>query len=951
MALPLRLPKSFLQAMKETIFKDNKIGNIASYISQNNEQVSEASSRKEKEKLDPIEYMAAFADRREEEINDDKPLRMTDRKINHDFDFRSLESKESNKMTKGDIDISIKKNALFDTDRGQCVSDDHQQKRQPNMPTQIPEVRHSYWKTAESNQTNELTADAHGKHQVSGEKFLIGVDRVILKKNENGGTNESDKSGRSVASENANIQIDLLKLAVSGEEQANSEFKNSSEVTSKAPDHPPNSIDNIKVEERGAFSDIPVEKLLPFHAADPQEDDGKAVSKDFQASAAVRKTNFFETDSKNIDFGGDIAVANSRILARDSIDGTYAFMGGNLDRRKSFSTFTRLTELNQAREEDGGFPNTKKESVPESPAVSPRKSSSDKLRHRNDSNDSRVSEGSNSRESVSKRRTRSGSEQHTSKTLSVLKNFFDTLDRRKLQLSDSNDSKIQSRTADNEAGALESALFVKEPTRRKSVGGLETKHLEVAVAERDTGVHFAQQSSLKNFKEDGRESNKLEVSENPKDVKTKLMEPNSPTFPEIKDYEIQHPAGIMDSLCNEAEKIRSDGRSLVEQQLDGKTGFTEMDVGAKRTTVNDACYVKSKIDSGRFLSEANVKGKGVKDAVDIGAILADPVKKTKQTYDDKDAIGHIVESITLANGLADTPHGLEPNTIDNRKAVVQKEGTQTPNLFGSTVVASVTNSRHSQPLESIDEKHDCMLVSKSHVPQSLEHEKTELLDQIPQPPAAEVVDPLFKTRTLSVENFQVNVKTTNNLVPFVTTNLLRDGKGPSQHSSSGPRSLENNNAASDVVFKITIERSKDVENKAGDNVEDLKGTNENDKPSDSLKQIDLPRFLSLTGAPGSDVQNADDVLKNLSKSENKFNSVCLREKDPVVENSAAYVMTVEKGKGAKIVRQEGLSSLGFKSKPAVELGKDTQKRLKIQGADKLPRPPSGRATTKPVSAR
>ena len=943
----MRLPKSFLQAMKETILRDNKVGNITSYISQNNEQVSEASSRKEKEKLDPIQYMAAFAEHREEEINDDKPLRMTDRKINQDFDFRSLESKESNKMTKGDIDISIKKNALFDTDRGRCVSDDHQQKRQPNMPTQIPEVMHSYRKTAESNQTNELAADAHGKHQVSGENFLIGVDSVILKKNENGGTDESDKSGRPVASENANIQIDVLKLAGSGEEQANSEFKNSSEVTSNAPDHPPNSIDNIKVEERGAFNDIPVEKLLPFPAADPQEDDGKAVSKDFQASAAGRKVNFFETDSKSIDFGGDIPVANSRILARDSIDGTYAFTEENLDRRKSFSTFTKRTELNLAREEDGGFPNTKKESVPESPTVSPRKSSSDKPRHQNDSNDSRVSEGSNSRESVSKRRTRSGSEQHTSKTLSVLKNFFDTLDRRKLQLSDSNDSKIQSRTADNEAGALESALFVKEPTRRKSVGGLETKHLEVAVAERDTGVHFAQQSTLRNFKEDSRESNKVEISENPKDVKAKLMEPNSPIFPEVKVYEIQNPTGIMDSLCNEAEKISSGCRSVVEQQLDGRTGFTELDLGARRTTVNDACYVKSKIDSCRFLSEA----KGVKDAVDIVAIAADSVKKTRQRYDDKDSIGHIVESITLASGLDDTPRGLEPNTIENRKAVAQKEGTEKPNLFESTVVASVTNNRHSQPLESIDEKHDYMLVSKSHVLQSLEHEKTELLDQAPQPSAVEVVDPLFKTRTLNVENFQVNVKTTNNLVPFVTTNLLRDGKDPSQHSSSGPGSLEKNSAISDVVFKITIERSKGVENKAGDNIEGLKGTDGSDKQSDSLKQIELARFLSLSGAPGSDVQNADDVLQNLSKSENKFNSVCLPEKDPVVENSAAKVMTLEKGKSAKIVSHEGLSSLGFKSKPAVELGKDTQKRLKIQGADKLPRPPSGRATTKPVSAR
>jgi len=959
-ALPVRLPKSFLQAMKETILKDNKMGNITSYDTQNNEKVPETSSRKEKEKLDPIEYMAAFAERRDDEIDGDKPLPITDRKMNYDFDFRSLESKESNKMMKPEIDISVKKTTLFDTDKGHWVSDDHQQK--PNVQTQIPEVTRSDRKTVESSQTKELTGEAYGEHQVSGKDFLNGLDKVILNENENRGKNESDKSGRSVASENANIQMEVLKLTGSGEDQANAEFRNSSKVhfmkppapssRFQAPDHPSNLTDNIKVEEGGAFNDIPVETSFPIPSADPQENEGRVVSKDFQASAAVRKINFFETDGRNIDFGADLAAAKSRILARDSIDGTYAFTMENLDRRKSFSISTKRTELNQAREEDGGFPNTKEECVPESPAVSPRKSSSDKLKQRNDSNDSRVSEGSNSRESVSKRRTRSGSEQHTSKTLSVLKNFFDTLDRRKLQLSDSNDLKIQSRMADNEAGTLESALFVKEPTRRKSAGGLETKNLELAVVEEGTGVHFTQQNTLRNFKEDNRESYKLEISENPKYLKKNLVEPNSPTFPETKDYEIQYPAGEMDSLCNGAEKAHSDvGRSLVGQQLDGKTGLTEMDLGGRLTMVNDVCCVKNEIDGGKFLSKANVKAEVIKDAVDAVASVADSVNKTMETDDNKDSIGHIVESVTRTNGLDNTHLGLESKIIDSRTAV-QKEGIQKPKLFGSTVMASVSNNRPKQPLESIDEKHDNMLVSKSHVPQSFEHEKTKLLDQFPQPSTAEV-DPLCKTRTLSVENFQVNVKTTNNLVPFVTTNLLRDGKEPAQYSSSCSRSLEKDNAMSDVVFKITIERSKDVEKKVGDNIEDLESTNGSDKPNDSPKQIDLskPRFLSLTGPPRSDVQNSDDAIKNLSKSKNEFDSVFLPEKVSVVEHSAANVMTLETVKGAKIEGHEGLTSLLTKSSAAVELDKDIQKRIKIQGADRLPRPPSGRATTKPVSAR
>ena len=123
---------------------------------------------------------------------------------------------------------------------------------------------------------------------------------------------------------------------------------------------------------------------------------------------------------------------NQKILVRDSIDGIL------------ISKWKAMVDNKDSAKEMTEPANTGKDNIPESPVVSPRKCSSEKAIIRNDSNDSKVSDTTNSKESISKRRTRSASDQHTSKTLSILKGFFEALDRKKVQrqLSASKESHV-----------------------------------------------------------------------------------------------------------------------------------------------------------------------------------------------------------------------------------------------------------------------------------------------------------------------------------------------------------------------------------------------------------------------------------------------------------------------------------------------------------------------------
>ena len=858
MVLPVRLPKSFLQTMKETILKDNKLGNIVSKDIKADEQLSESFNRRGR--LDPFQIKSPD-EHMEEVANDKNPLAVDIGKVSGNFEDCNLQNEKKSEQSQNEGNQLLKVNAVVDNENALLLSHDPQQENHRNVP--LPKVKEIGFneRHLEEETNKNLAFESDGNHEMNDNNLLDeGID-VIVKENineeENLSYKKSDKIVKSNHDDNKTGLLESTKITVfpthriSSNRTQDAMYSANSQTDVKEKEKEPELIESLG------------DRLLPLSPIDQPGNYLKDSVRDVQDPQKLDKDVFFARNDVN-SFEGDIPETRNKVLVRDSIDGTFAIKEEYFNGNKKVSTSAKPEEVSPGIEENGKCSNL--DDKAESPVGSPRKSVSEKPLQRNDSIDSKVSEGSNSKESVSRRRTRSASEQHTSKTLSVLKNFFDAFDRRKLQrhLSDNYDSKLQGKIIDIESVNRESQHSGKEFVVLKVDEGHEAGNRESRVIGIDSKVPFTRENELKNFGRADEEGSKSRASDNPVGAPIKSVESSLQTTPEEKNAESQnkiYQTGSMDSKSDDREDERKtpihDPNSVVDVQLDEKT-------------------------HGKSRSEI-------------------PFNVTRQSDDDK------------INGFQD--------------------GIQCGIACKSTALSSMTSERPNQPFDIEKGKHDPMLISKNHAFLDLEQEKPNVINQVNQFSTAECADLPFKRHTLNVENYHVDVKTTSNLVPFVTTNLINEGNESMEPSTPDLTSSKHNNASSGVVFKITIERTPKIEKRSCDSIEDSNVAINNDKPKDAFKKPgpdpDKPIVLE------SDPHISKDVVPDLSKSRNKFSAKDFSEKDKIIENLSSNVESCETGK----------------NRDKIEIGENNRQQIKNHASEKVPRPPHGRATNRPVAGR
>ena len=957
----MRLPKSFLQAMKDNILKDNKLGNIASKETRVSEQLPESNAGKDD--IGPV-TSSSPDERREDEADDGDHVPVATKETSDDIGDHNHKNKENIDGSNRNLNC----NEVFELEKGKHVSDDRQQEKVDSAFPPNDEEIQDIKRNPERENDRDTAFENHRIQKVKWNYLPDEGNETGLNEIRNG---EQINSCRQVEKSSHNgDKVELLKSNSNDEELNKYVSKSENEMpivhhtssSNRIQDskHSDDALPNANNEQKdeiwaeGIVAVSTTNQLLCY----------KKDTADVQDPHKLEKDILFEKNHMKFPVDeGDLPEFNTRILVRDSIDGTFGTKEENIAGTSRVPTARTWSEVCEESERGRHVP---EDSIPESPIMSPKKSANERPLHRNDSNDSRVSECSNSKESVGKRRTRSGSEQHTSKTLSVLRSFFDSLDRRKLQrhLSESNDTKVQNRIADHEAVIMESDLPV-----QVDMGSLG-EHRESRVTRRHSLEHFTHHNRLGSSGESDKESVKIQAVQNMTREKVRLIEPSVRKPSVEKNFQGQivngsPPLKSPDSRNGSKETERDDLAIVGNLVVDDNSGARNTSPGSicasKNTSENLKLaqnVAKAEIDSLPPRAEIHTEEpqSGV-DFVSIGLENARGSINERLKTEHRDSDVHNLDSKVHGNigseaPANDFPHILELHDRDHHIHSIGEQSSQGAAACEGEALPFVKANRSDSSFDAVDARLDPMLVSKNVVFQSIGNDKSNFISHAPQVSTAESSDMPMKRHTISVDNFHVDVKTTNNLVPFVTTNLLDEGKEIVERSSSGLVSSRKNSASSGVVFKITIERSSDIEKQLGGSCVESKDMINGGKPGFVPKQIvQNPGEAPLYSSPEMmeyDTKTSEGVISDMNKSKSDNDSRALSEKNKRLANvsSNGASQRVDNNRNNEVKR--GLDS---DSKGEAEFESNNRIQVNNHVTEKRPRPPQGRATGRPVTGR
>ena len=798
----MRLPKNFLQVMKDTILKDNKLSSSVVKDCKPATQTFDSVKREEdgaapnKDNANIVD--AGDEERRTEDVKEEEDVTQGDKEAADDVDdvddHREREAKvvcyEVATRNEGSMDDK-EKEALVDIEmvkhRINVSEEDDVQKTREIM--RLEETNENPgMKACAAGVENEIGLLVEGHHECFNDSYKTG-DKV--------------KSAENLKELPQGNKEQLLLKQVSAEP----EFAVSSSLSNK---NSKTSRESRRSCEDDVLIEMRVEKKPPHDSKEQSFNENRQTYGDSFDVKTERdkcrldivndKTGFTSSVHHFLDGNlveANLGVANSRILARDSIDGTLASSRGScLTKAKSDSGIGKPVDSNTKKErlEEEDWVQ-----VPESPVGSPRKSSNEKALHRIDSNDSRVSEGSNSKESQSKRRTRSASDQHTSKTLSVLKSFFDALDRRKLhrQLSENNDSKLNCKAAENDADGKENNVVGKSLVAQTR----ETRSFEGATEEK---LGPTVSDSFANTGGDGIRTTEMNARER-KDSGFNM----EATAPHMSTQAIPLTATM---------EIAKDSGSSIDMERD--RAHSEREQGEF-----DNEWQGERVTAA-FTREENASDVSRENAIDPRN--ADPNRLNVNN-----------EKSGCLNQKPFDDRGAERQSEDGGSA---RKGTE---------IIPVPDANEKPFSDNVfDDDNDLNYDDDEKFGEKLPNfENVDSINPIPQSGTLKASEAPFNRHTCDIENVRVNVKTTSNLVPSVSATFPTDEGASSLYSSNVNLLLSQKNTVSDIVFKITCKRTLDEEKGVRDIGEQMKVAGvSGDKPAPVV--LEKSRLDCLTEMAG-----------------------------------------------------------------------------------------------------
>lgn len=791
--VPVRLPKSFLQAMKETILKDNKLipdvhkdlkptdlssgshkkeaafttddqpGNVNVIIggktlkTQNKEVIEENALRND---------VASFVkvDSKSDEILlklEDKVIKghQVGSKVNEGIG-EACEIAEGNDIVTGDkqketslIEVKVTEgsgkgsSAKFDNEleKKQLFSLDAKEsfKRKSsevgsaeNVEEKIDSKKVSKGQSTEESRTVEKLEE--NDHQMQSDVKI--VDSNVMKGTHDKQSLNTDLpeknpiSSKALEKPNLSAEINVYESPLEG--NLRTDGKVDTEQNQKG-----NQIEqNEDVENHS--------KVTGFKETKDFERDCKHDEAFIESNAS--KMALEETNKSNL----NVAETTDKVLARDSIDGNFYLFDNKA--RKAVVTPKRLelTEIVKAAMEGRQIGEGIDGSIPESPILSPVEESTGKRASKNDSNDSKISEATNSKESSSKKRVRSGSGQHSSRTQSLLKGFFEALDRRKKEQGESKQSGNAGKDSRSGTGVL----------RKKSVGSvgvLGDKETSVGVIESKEGQTNERKEVLSSLITTSNDIAEIKVEGSNETLASKR---SSVLFDQNQDaVEVTAKTSENDLLENE-RLVAGETRDTLFIEGEGK----EDDV-IKRS--KEKVFVKNDEGSQEYTKSVNLPDIKPNEIPGSELFQENEIKQTR----------HDVERLAVDSKVSIGPSRLRNETefsVDAPKPTESKRGDH----------ETVDDNNEMSPFDSAQE--------------------TKGLDDT----LAKRIDRIF-----TMENVQVDVKTSDSYVPFVIgsceslrkAKLVRDAPSRVMHSENEPENMQS--MPSGMVVKITLTRTNDTE--------------------------------------------------------------------------------------------------------------------------------------------
>ena len=791
--VPVRLPKSFLLAMKETILKDNKLIPVVHKDSKPTD-LSSGSHKKE----------AAFT-------TDGKPGKLSvasggqvPETQNYEFVEENVPNKDVGSVVKVDskgdeILPKLKEKVVKGQREGNNVNPDFGEACEiAEINDLVPEDKQKEANLIEINVIESsgkvrspyvdyelekkqlLSSDAKessGRKSTEVGLSKNGKEKIDSKKVSRERSTEENRTAEKLEGSYHQIHSDLKILDSSVMEGTDDkQFLQEKNLNSLKALEKPNLSHEVNVGESPADRNLRTDG----NADSEQNQESNRVAQSEDVENHISVTGFKETKDFEIDCKYDEALLESnasklaqeetkksdlnagdkaeKILARDSIDGNFQLF----DNKAMKAVVTpKLSELKEIVKDTMGERKMREgveESIPESPLLSPVEESAERRATKNDSNDSKISEATNSKESSSKKRARSGSGQHSSRTQSLLKGFFEALDRRKREQSESKQAANAGKDDKKSTGVL----------RKKSIGSSgasDDKETLVGVIEYRERQKNETKEVLSGLITASNDVAELKVERSNETLASKkssaLFDHNQDTTAitaKISENDLLENERVVTGETRDAPFIEGEGKEDDVINRSKEEALVKIDEDSPNSVKYfNGLQIKAKESLGNELHQENV---------------------TKQTLN----IPHDVERLAV-----DGTDGLESSRLRSEA----KTGLGEPKSADSKI------GNH----DTVDDANNKMIPFDS--PQ-----ETKGLDDT----LAKRIDRIF-----TMENVQVDVKTSDSYIPFVVgtsenvrkAKLVRDASSQVMHSDNEPEDIRS--VPSGMVVKITLTRTNEKE--------------------------------------------------------------------------------------------------------------------------------------------
>ena len=795
--VPVRLPKSFLLAMKETILKDNK---LIPGIHKDSKPTDLSSDSQKKEaafttdgkpgKLSAVPGGEIQKTQNYEFLEENALNKDVGNAVNVDSNGDEILPKLKEKVVKGqrggnNVNPDIGEpceiagvNDIVPEDKQKEanlikveVIESNDKVRSPNFDYEVEkkQLLSSDAKESSGRKSTEVGPSMDVKEKLDSKK----VPRE--KSTEENRTAEKLEDSDHQIHSNVNILDSNVMKGTDDIQSLKIDLQEKNSTSLKALEKP-NLSHEINVDESPADRNLRTDEKAD--SEQNQESNEIAQSEDVEKHSNItgfKETKDFETDCRydeallesnasKLALGGtkksDLNVVDKaeKVLARDSIDGNFLLFDNKTMKAVVTPKRLELKEIVKDVMDGRQIHEGVEESIPESPILSPVEESAERRASKNDSNDSKISEATNSKESSSKKRARSGSGQHSSRTQSLLKGFFEALDRRKREQGESKQAANAAKDAKNSTGVLQGRSV-------GSAGVLGDKESLVGVIESGERQKNETKEVFSGLVTASNDVAEIKVDGSNETLASKK---SSMLFDQNQDTAAVTAKISENDLLENERMVTGETRDAPSVEREGK----EDDVGRRS---KDEVFVKSDKGSLEYVNYGNRPDIKAKESPENERLQENATKQALNIPHDVERLAvESTDSLDPSRQRNDVKISLDtPKSVDSRK--------------GNRDTADDATNKWS-PFDSPQE--------------------TKGLDNA----LAKRIDRIF-----TMENVQVDVKASDSYIPFVIgtsenvrkAKLVRDASSQVMHSENEPENIRS--LPSGMVVKITLTRTNENE--------------------------------------------------------------------------------------------------------------------------------------------